>query len=115
MIEPFLLGRSPRAMRKFLIAALIACSSVGVAKWAMIDREVPVDQILPTLERQVREHPRDAQARFLLGRIHSMAFASEKRMVPVVREDHRGDGELIASYHSVRVRRTAPPRSRRNG
>ncbi|MGV3615927.1 MAG: hypothetical protein ACO1SV_11380 [Fimbriimonas sp.] len=93
-------------LRSFASLAALAVAAVGAARWAMVDRDVPVDAILPNLEQAARAHPKDANAHYVLGRVHSLAFASGAKTVRVLPEKERSQREgkpLFAGYASIRV------------
>jgi hypothetical protein len=54
--------------------ALIVPTARGM--WAVLPREVPVDRLLENANRYVREHPEEAHGYYVLGQLHSMAFAT---------------------------------------
>lgn len=97
---------TPRMMkfRPFAALAFLALSAVGMARWANIAQDVPLDTVLRNLEQRVRKSPKDAQAHYLLGRIHSMAFASGEKTVHIVPLEKRGEkGQMFPPYATIRV------------
>lgn len=91
-------------LRPLAAIAVLALSTVGMSRWAMIDKDVPLDTVLRNLEQRVRTSPKDAQAHYLLGRIHSMAFASGEKTVRVIPADRRADkNQMFATYATIRV------------
>jgi hypothetical protein len=61
--------------RAFVMGAtvLIATSRIA-AHWA-VPPDAPVDRLVENLNRYIDEHPDDANGYYLLGRVHSLAFA----------------------------------------
>lgn len=51
---------------------------------------MPIDRVLPTLQRRVKEKPKSAQLHYLLGRVHSLAFALGTGKVRVVKGTETG-------------------------
>ncbi len=92
-------------LRLLALAATLGVAAMGHALWAVFEKDTPVDQILPNVEQQVRLRPRDAAARYVLGRVHSLAFASGRKTVTVIppEQRRRAGGSLFASYSSIRV------------
>jgi hypothetical protein len=91
-------------LRTFASTAALALAAVGAARWAAIEKDVPVETLLPNLEQQARANPNDAQAHYVLGRVHSLAFASGAKTVSVVpKEGQRGNVGWFASYSTIRV------------
>jgi hypothetical protein len=99
-----------RRLRTSLAAlALIALLPVAGARWRQIDREVPLARVLPNVEAAVRKNPRDANARYVLGRLHSLAFATDTRTIPVVLPEDSPQGNSLpgfAPYRTILVARS---------
>jgi hypothetical protein len=53
---------------------LVAPSARGI--WAVMPHEVPTDRLLKNATRYVKEHPKESHGYYVLGRLHSMAFAT---------------------------------------
>jgi hypothetical protein len=74
------------------------------ARFASVGRDVPVERLTRNLERYAREHPREAQGYYTLGRVHSLAFSLGTGQVQVT-----GDGEDalpgFPPYQSIRAPR----------
>jgi hypothetical protein len=86
--------------------AVLALAAAGMSRWAMIDRDVPLDTVLRNLEQRVRSNPKDAQGHYLLGRIHSMAYASGQktvRIIPPERRSEKDKDQIFPGYTSIRV------------
>jgi hypothetical protein len=67
-----------------LLLALIAISfrdSFGI--WAVMPVEVPVERLLSNTNQYIQKNPRDAQGYYVLGRIHSLAFAKDSKTIEV--------------------------------
>jgi hypothetical protein len=67
------------------MAAVLAagCCSAAFAKWAIRPSNVPVERLLENTRDYLRRRPDDAQAHYVLGRLHSMAFALGKEELQV--------------------------------
>ncbi len=65
------------------VIALVAPAARG--KWAVIPYEVPVDRLLKNANRYIQEHPKESQGYYVLGRLHSMAFATAADRLRVAR------------------------------
>lgn len=95
-------------MRKTLPVVLVVLScfvSMTYAMFAMVDQDVPVDDVLAQLNQNAKDNPKDAHAQYLLGRVHSLAWAmggNQVRLIPGNGKDKLPD---FAAYASVRVYR----------
>jgi hypothetical protein len=66
-------------VRMAALAVLLGlCSPAALAKWAVRPMDVPVERLLENTRAVLRKNPADAQAYYVLGRLHSMAFAQGK-------------------------------------
>lgn len=72
------------AMTSITYAALVLLTASTVhARWAIRPQEVPVDRLLKNTEAWIADHPEDPRGHYVLGRVHSMAFATRKDQVTV--------------------------------
>jgi hypothetical protein len=74
----------------------------------MVDEDVPVDEVLKQLNQNAKDKPKDAHAQYLLGRVHSLAWAmggNQVRLIPGNGKDKLPD---FPAYASVRVFRSSP-------
>ena len=63
-------------MKPFIVAFAVLAFAVGaVAEWALRPVLAPVDRLARNVHEHLKKNPKDAQAHYVLGRIHSMAFA----------------------------------------
>src|SRR5262245_911128 len=67
-------------MRKWILALAVAAivgglglQSRGMFMNAMV--QVPADRVVTNMEARIKANPQDAQAEYILGRIHAMAYA----------------------------------------
>jgi hypothetical protein len=56
------------------VVALITPRALGI--WAVMPDEVPVERLLKNANRYTQDHPKEAKGYYVLGRLHSMAFAT---------------------------------------
>ncbi len=89
-------------------AMVIGCFSAGFAKWAIRPRDVPVERLLENARAYLRRRPDDAQGHYVLGRLHSMAFAMGKNELTVANAPGPLDRTLpeFLPYDSVLSKRT---------
>jgi hypothetical protein len=92
----------------FLLPAILVCAfSDNFGLWAMMNVEVPVARILSNVSQYIRENPQDAQGYYVLGRIHSLAFAHETDTLEI----QQGDKEKLPGFipwQSIIVKRNQP-------
>lgn len=77
---------------------------VCLARWARPDLSAPVERLIANVQAYVRKHPEEAHARYILGRLHSLAFAKGASEVSLYsnREDREGLPEFPA-FQPLRV------------
>jgi hypothetical protein len=97
-----------------VVMALLTPTARGT--WAIVPHEVPVDRLLKNANRHIQEHPKEAQGYYVLGRLHSMAFATGAAKLQVVRSDvlkkREEDPDALPRFlpwESILVRRTDRP------
>ncbi len=66
--------------------------------------EVPVARLLLNTETYIKKNPNDAQGYYVLGRLHSLAFAKETKTIAAYENDKRPLPGL-PSYESILVQR----------
>jgi hypothetical protein len=122
-MSPILARRDPRlapTLRPVLAVAAAMALVVPAARgtWAIRPREVPVDRLLENANRSVREHPKEAHGYYVLGRLHSMAFATGADRLQVSqswsREGQQEDPNALPRFlpwESILVRRGNRPTS----
>ena len=113
--------RDPRvatALRSVLAVAAAMALIVPAARgtWAVRPYEVPVDRLLENANRYAREHPKEAHGYYVLGRLHSMAFATGADRLrvsgPGLREERKEDPDALPRFlpwESILVRRGNRP------
>jgi hypothetical protein len=94
--------------------ALLTPTARGI--WTIVPHEVPVDRLLKNANRYIQEHPKEAQGYYVLGRLHSMAFATGTAKLQVVGSDvlkkQQEDPNALPRFlpwESILVRRTDRP------
>lgn len=96
-------------MKRFasrVIAGVLVLSAVAHGMFMIADKDVPVDRVLPRVQAYADQNPKDANAQFVLARIHALAWAADGNQVRLI--EAKGDDALpdFAPYASVRVMRT---------
>ena len=113
--------RNPRVAPKLrpvlAIAAVIALVPAAArGMWALLPQNVPVDRLLRNANRYIQEHPKEAQGYYVVGRLHSMAFATGADQLRIARlsarAKQREDPDALPQFwprDSILVRRTKRP------
>lgn len=90
----------------FILCALLSGSGlITYAKWAR-GTEVPLERLLKNTTEYIARNPNDAQGYYLMGRLHSLAYATEMKEIPVFNDKAGNQLPSLPSYMSV-----IPPRS----
>ena len=66
--------RGPVRAVSFLLAAAFSASAV-LAQWLDMTVPVPLERIVKNVKAYIENHPKDASGYYVLGRVHSLAFA----------------------------------------
>lgn len=89
-------------LARFLASAIALTLAVGAhARWAMVPTDTPVEPLLAKYRKLVQKNPRDWQSWYVLGRVHSMAYATGEEKV-AVRKDEQG-AAIFPGFASIRV------------
>ncbi len=75
------------------ITCMLCLTSYAASMW-LPGEPVPVDRILPQLEKRVGQRPKEAHGHYLLGRVHGAAFALGSASI------HMGDVEELDQRNS---------------
>ena len=100
-----------RVLQRALLSCAILLAGAGAsqARWAMITEPVPTERVVANIKEYVQKNPKDAHGYYVLGRVHSLAFAQGGNQVDVVPVGsvNNQDKNLpsFAGYQSVRVTR----------
>ncbi len=95
--------RNPCYVFVFICATLLLPLNT-FSMFMTIDRDMPVDEVVNKLEKFVADNPKDAHGHYLLGRVHSMAWAADGNQVRLI--PPKNDGlPSFAIYQTVRVNR----------
>jgi hypothetical protein len=65
-----------------LVGLLVAGGACAMYAPAALE-QVPVTRLVENLEKAIQDHPKDAQLRFNLARVHAMAYAQKSDMITV--------------------------------
>jgi hypothetical protein len=96
----------------WIVAVCLADSCSAI--FANIGKEVPVERLLENLERYVEAHPAEGHGYYLLGRVHSMAFAKRAEVIRIVEPkwheplDHHENEFKFSPYDRVQVELKSP-------
>lgn len=92
----------------FVIAVwAIVPATLAEARWAIRPKNVPTERLLENTAAYVKANPKDPQGHYVLGRLHSMAFATNADELTIgqafrpPKEENPLPGFL--PYHSVKV------------
>lgn len=85
--------------------ALLACSTPAHAIM-MRPNQIPADRLIANLQAYIVEHPEDAQAYYLLGRVHYIAFFNKTESISGYKE---GSAEELPSVPDPRLRMQQKP------
>ncbi len=77
-------------VRSLLGVAVAHAGACASAMW-MPPSNVPVARAERNLSKYIKEHPKDAQGYYVLGRIHSLAFYSRSRTVTAFEPNERSE------------------------
>jgi len=95
------------------VFTLMLCSA---GAWAMFmaPQGTPVDRLVKNISAYVMEHPDDANAHYLLGRVHALAFQHNRDVVGTYPKRGNQEGGLpnVADDHLQRYLRTVEPQPR---
>lgn len=94
--------------------ALLTLCTCSLAKFARLWEPVPLARLFTNVGRYVKDHPKDAQGLYTLGRLHSLAYAKKQDpkvgTVEVIQKDWNTNKPLplpdFPPYESVQV---SPP------
>ena len=87
------------------VAALFCVLSAVQAMWAQ-SPPVPMERLLKNVQAYLGKNPKDAKGYYVLGRLHSLAFATDTREVRVY-QDAKNPLPAMPSYESIITPRTA--------
>lgn len=73
-------------MKVWFLVLMVGLSGLATAIW-MRPNEMPVERVQENLEKRVAANPKDAQAVYLLARLHSYRFAFPKSTIWLYEED----------------------------
>ena len=94
-----------------LLAGVLALSGTSQARWVNWAEPVPTERLIENVSEFVEKNPQDAHGHYILGRVHSLAFARGTETLAVIpaekqEEDSRHKGLPDFSSHiSLQVKR----------
>ncbi len=89
-----------RTLVALVLLGLFVAASAD-AMFMHMEENIPLADILKSVEKKVADDPKDAHAQYLLGRVHSMAWAQDGNQLKFA-SDKQGMPEFMP-YASVRV------------
>lgn len=94
-----------RRSAPFALAAAVLCSSLlpAHAKWARITEDMPLERVVPNVQRYINQNSQDASGYYVLGRIHSVAWAQGSGNIALVAPTGQEKLPGFARYESVLV------------
>ncbi len=94
---PGFLGIAATPRRSLAVAAALALVAPAAwGMWAILPEQVPVDRLLKNANRYIEAHPKDARGYYVLGRLHSMAFATGAAELFVANPEGRAKAKEVA-------------------
>ncbi len=90
------------------VTAAVCCFSAAFGEWKISPKDVPVERLLENARAYLRRRPDDGQGHYVLGRLHSMAFALGKDQLTVASAPGPLDRTLptFVPWESVLSKRT---------
>lgn len=94
-------------LKLILLLMIATFASNGVlGLWVAMNVHVPVDRLLTNVRDYIKNHSDDAQGYYVLGRLHSLAFASDTDTIEVYQKDKQ-DLPGFIPWESIIVNRKA--------
>lgn len=90
-----------------MLIMLALCSSQALAKFAM-PGEVPVERLIKNVGAYVKEHPKEAQGYYTLGRVHYLALSMKSKTVRAFEAQEAGGLSSVPEYFQ-QPGKEAPP------
>jgi hypothetical protein len=78
-----------------LALALVAMCHPAMAKF-MMPQQIPVERLLENAQKHLDAHPASDEARYILARIHYLAFTYQDTSVPALRDEDSSGKPLLA-------------------
>lgn len=94
--------------RFFWLAILLGCAVCNVQAIWVESPAVPLERVLKNAQAYLSKHPNSAQANYVLGRLHSLAFATGTNQVQVYQEP-KDPLPRFPGYETILTPRTAKP------
>jgi hypothetical protein len=82
---------------RMMLVAMALWSSQAAAKFAM-PGEVPVERLIKNVGAYVKEHPKDAQGFYTLGRVHYLALSMKSKTVRAFEAREAGGLSSVPEY-----------------
>ena len=100
--------RSYRIVVILVAAFLLLWEGAARAMFMMPDERVPVDRLIANVSKYVERRPKDAKGYYLLGRLHSLAYAKEGQIVEYYSSDEKNGLPGMVPWDTVQVHREGP-------
>ena len=91
------------------LALLLASAPLAAIYMRMETREVPIDRLVPNLERELKADPDNSRRSINLARLHAMAYALKVDDLPAARLETRSAGGTVVSTRVERGSGRCPP------
>jgi hypothetical protein len=93
-------------VRAFLLLIIISITlHPNFGMWAVMGVDVPVERLVTNVANYIKQHPQDAQGHYVLGRLHSLAYAHETNTLKI-NERNRQELPGFLPWESIIVKRS---------
>ncbi len=90
------------------LALTLAVAAPAAAAKFRAPEEIPAERLLKNLNAYLKEHPKDPEALYLLGRVHGYVFAAARQTVPAYDAGSKSSLPKLSPRHDPSVKRGAP-------
>lgn len=93
-------------LRIVAVFGAAAMTLAAIPMFMMPDRDVPVERLIKIASDRLEKNPKDPENLYLLGRLHSLAFALENKVTNIYLPDKEGDLPDFEAYSTLQVERS---------